>query len=429
MRAIRGMPVGRMQQLVRRRPGIGPTSRAVAAAAAAAGLRHPGTRRRPACSRGAAPLVPTPPPAAPPRCHHHHARPSGSSCRWNTTHSAAEGRAAAAARKKERQMADVLQRKLQEGARPAWNYLGRVGRKGSANAHHCSMMLGVCESAEDLQRLEDYITEYDVGVDDVLARQLHRAWLHAGCPEPAVRCLMAFVADSAEAVESTLAELLRRSDSIAVATDYLAALLAAGFVELPQQQLWSLLQRQGDLATQRRWLLENGDRLTPPACRVHLSTDPSDVTATTTLNTDISSAPAQSGEWVLALHSAWVNVGEISRGVALLSRAVAAGAVDEQSARERSVAQIHKLQRRKKGSGGGGSDASAAEQADAYLEALLLEQGDGSDLVRAEHFAAALSRAGIGVAEGRAVVARMQAAVTSKPTSTLLFRSLIASLW
>eukprot|EP01046_Picozoa_sp_COSAG06_P083691 COSAG06_NODE_30568_length_536_cov_2.755149_1_plen_25_part_01 len=25
-------------------------------------------------------------------------------------------------------MADVLQRKLQEGARPAWNYLGRVGR-------------------------------------------------------------------------------------------------------------------------------------------------------------------------------------------------------------------------------------------------------------------------------------------------------------
>ena len=238
-------------------------------------------------------------------------------------------------------MADVLWRKVQEGPQPAWNYLGRVARKGSANAHHCSIMLRVCDNAEDLQRLEDYIAEQDVAVDDVLLRQLHQAWLQAGWPSRAVRCVVS--ADRAEAAslaDAALAGLLRRKDTAGV-TDYLVGLVAAGVATT--QQLRSVLQALGpERVERRRYLVENCHKLTPT--RLSGSPDSGDG------ETEESVTPEREDwerGWIAALHSSCANAGAAAEGSELLRRAVEAGVISAESAHRQSVRQIRGLEQRR----------------------------------------------------------------------------------
>ena len=280
-------------------------------------------------------------------------------------------------------MADVLWRKVQEGRQPAWNYLGRVARKGSANAHHCSIMLRVCDNAEDLQRLEDYIAEQDIAVDDVLLRQLHQAWLQACRPGRAVRCLMSAATDRAAAealADAALAGLLRRKDT-AGATDYLTGLVVAG-VAIPRH-LWLILRALGpDQAGRRQYLVENLHKLTPT--RLSGSSDGGDG------NTERKTTPDLEWEsdWIAALHSGLVNAGAAPEGSDLLCRAVEAGLLSVETARRHSVRQISRLQQRR-------ADVCREAGAITYLAAL-----HRTGLMTAEHFAAALSHART-VVEGR----------------------------
>lgn len=306
------------------------------------------------------------------------------SCQGHPAASHSNAKAQGAARKRERQMADVLWRKAKEGAQPAWNYLGRVARKGSANAHHCSIMLRVCKSAEDLQRLEHYIAEHNVAVDEVLLQQLHRSWLQAGCPGSAVRCLMTFAAngaDTSDAVETALSVLLKRAGTKG-ASDYLAGLVVAG--EAKPHHLWAVLKTFGsDRVATRRYLLENYTKLTPVELRMKAGGDDNLGEA----------RPVDLGwarDWVAALHNAWVRTGELSLGANLLCRAVKVGALTESSARQKSVLQVRKMQQHR-----------STDTAN-YL--LALHQ---CGLVRGEHFVAALTHVP-SAAQGRALLNQMK---------------------
>lgn len=290
----------------------------------------------------------------------------------------------ATTRRREKQMADVLWRKVREGPRPAWNYLGRVARKGSANAHHCSIMLRICDSAEDLQRLEEYIAEQGVAVDEILLQQLHRAWLNAGCAGSAVRCLMAFATNRAEvavATNAALQSLLRREDT-ADATDYLSRLVEAAAAE--PHHLWQILQVLGpDRAAKRRYLLDNDHKLNP--------TRRSDNTASDVSNSTMEWASS----WLAALHSALVSADAALNGTEMLSRAVEIGLLSAEAAHQQSVREIRKMQRRT-------ANDSRSLGTGAYLAAL-----HQSGLVTAEHFAAALTYAHT-LQEGREMLDQLQ---------------------
>eukprot|EP01043_Picozoa_sp_COSAG02_P003987 COSAG02_NODE_100_length_36897_cov_9.681749_47_plen_584_part_00 len=287
-------------------------------------------------------------------------------------------------------MADVLWRKVQEGPRPAWNYLGRVARKGSANAHHCSIMLRVCDSAEDLQRLEDYIAEQAVGVDDVLLRQLHQAWLDAGRAGSAVRSLMTFATNRAEMAGVTDAALqhLLRCDDTEGATDYLAGLVEAAAAQ--PHHLWQVLHAFGpDRVAKRHYLLDNNHKLNLTPRSDSTVGDDGNHDSAITIDLDWASS------WLAALHSAFVSADAALQGTELLSDAVEIGLLSAESARQQSIRHIRKLQRR-------AADGSRSMATATYLAAL-----HQSGLLTAEHFATALTSAQT-LAEGRELLDQLQ---------------------
>eukprot|EP01043_Picozoa_sp_COSAG02_P045075 COSAG02_NODE_4086_length_5806_cov_8.073243_7_plen_553_part_00 len=290
-----------------------------------------------------------------------------------------------ATRRRERQMADVLWRKVQEGPRPAWNYLGRVARKGSANAHHCSIMLRICDSAEDLHRLEEYIADQGVVVDEILLHQLHRAWLNAGHAGSAVRCLMAFTTNRAEvavATNAALQSLLRCKDT-AGATDYLSGLVEAAAAE--PHHLWQILHVLcPDREAKRRYLLDNDQKLNP-TCRNDSIVNVS--------NSTIEQEWVSS--WLAALHAALVSADAALKATEMFSRAVEIGLLSAEVAHQQSIKQIRKMQ------GHTANDSKRLGTA-AYLAAL-----HQSGLATAEHFAAALTSAHT-LQEGRQILEQLQ---------------------
>ena len=266
---------------------------------------------------------------------------------------------AATHRRRQRQMADVLARKLRDDEpRAAWSYLGRIARKGSANAHHCSMMVAACDSEGDLRRIAEYMAEHSVESDAVLAKQLHGAWVRHGNYSLAVAALAAAEDGlaAAEVSERAFDRLFRcETADDEGALPYVAELVANALAQ--PEQLFRLVQRQGDADSRRRWLQEHSDKLWPQP----------------------PPTPAAPG-WVTALHSAWVSAGDAQRGVALLADALSHAAVSADEAGAAATATLRRLQQP--------SSTSQAVPAAEYFQAL-----QAAGLANAFHYSCMLEAA------------------------------------